>query len=135
MNMERYTVAQVLTALQQTGGLIAQAAQKLSCTPGTIRNYLERHPELQEGLEEIRNATIDLAEGTLFKAIGDGNMTAVIFFLKCKAKDRGYVESQELHGHVTAMVGNIDPSALKGLTDAQLEDIKNGRPPRAESSS
>lgn len=135
MNTERFTVEQVLQALELTGGLIAPAAQKLGCAPNTVRNYLERYPDLQEHLEEIRNATLDLAEGTLLKAIGDGNLTAVIFFLKCRGKDRGYVERQELHGHVTAMVGNIDPGALKGLSDAQLEDIKNGRPPRAESSS
>ena len=33
-------------------------------------------------------------------AINDGNLTATIFFLKCKGKKRGYIERQEV----------IDPS-------------------------
>ena len=39
-----------------------------------------------------------MAENSLFEAIRRGEAWAVCFYLKCMAKDRGYVERAELTG-------------------------------------
>ncbi len=42
---------------------------------------------------------LDFMESRLLKAIDKGNVTAIIFYLKTKGKDRGYIEPQEIdHG-------------------------------------
>jgi hypothetical protein len=99
----RFKVEHVEAALRKSHGLVSLAAELLakaygSCSPGTVRNYLKRHPKLQAVVEETIERTLDLAENRLIRAIGDGNMTGVIFYLKTKGKGRGYVERLEASG-------------------------------------
>ena len=95
---EMFTVEKVMAALYKGGGFKSQAAKILKCSARTVDNYFERHPELFEIRDEIRDTVTDMAESQLFKAIKDGNLTATIFYLKCRAKNRGYVERTELAG-------------------------------------
>ena len=61
---------------------------------------MERYPSLKEVLSDAREDALDLAESKLMKAIDDGNITAIIFFLKTRGKSRGYSERSEF-GHGT----------------------------------
>ena len=42
-----------------------------------------------------REGLKDFAEGKLMQQIDGGNITAIIFYLKTQAKDRGYIEKVE----------------------------------------
>src|SRR5689334_3324767 len=95
---EKFTVEQVEAALRASAGIRSAAAVKLSCAPSTITNYIERHPVLHEVEREILDQNLDLAETKLLTAIRDGNLTAVIFYLKTKGKARGYTERAEVTG-------------------------------------
>ena len=97
MNKPRFSVADVEAALVKASGLITPAADILakaygSCTPSTVRNYVKRHKRLQVAIEETVAHALDLAEHKLMGGISKGNMTAVIFFLKTKGRERGYVQ-------------------------------------------
>lgn len=94
----RFKIAQVEAALEASAGILAIAAQKLGCVPSTVRNYVDRHPRLQRRLAEIVEDNLDLAEAGLIKAMGEGNMTAIIFYLKTKGKQRGFIERGEVTG-------------------------------------
>ena len=90
-------------ALRQAGGIISTAAKILqtaygSCTPRTVRNYVKRHPRLVEVIEETVELNLDTAESQLMSLIANGNLGAVIFYLKTKGKARGYVERVEATG-------------------------------------
>jgi len=52
------------------------------------------------------------AESQLMKKIKQGNLTAIIFFLKTQAKHRGYVEKQGSSCDVVVRVVYGDTSAL-----------------------
>lgn len=95
---ERYTVKQVGDALRASAGVRSIAAKKLGCAPTTVSEYIKRHEDLEDLTEEIVQGTIDLAEASLIKHIGDGNLTAIIFYLKTKGRDRGYAERYEMSG-------------------------------------
>ena len=41
---------------------------------------------------------LDIAESEMWKLIKDGNVPTILFYLKCKGKNRGYVERQEITG-------------------------------------
>ena len=87
-----FTQAQVARALTAAGGLVTSTAKRLGCAPKTVYRYIERFPALKHVLTEARESTMDLAESKLIEAIKNGNLTAIIFFLKTQGKSRGYTE-------------------------------------------
>ena len=92
---ERYTVKQVAEALRNAAGLKVLAAKQLGCVPTTISNYISRHDELKEVEAQCVENQLDIAESKLFQHIEDGNIPALLFYLKCKGKARGYVERDQ----------------------------------------
>lgn len=125
---ERYTVDQVRTALELTGGLFTLAANKLGCAYNTVKNYVERYPELQEFLDEIEEFHLDIAEAEQIKAMRDGNLQAVQFYLRCKGGRRGYNETYKvnLRGTVEVTTRSDMVRLLAELPDdvrAQLEEL------------
>ncbi len=94
-NSATLTVSRVEKALLATHGLKAKAAEKLKCSPSTISKFLKKHPKVEETIEKAVEAMLDTAEGKLFKHIEEGNIPALLFYLKCKGKGRGYVEKDQ----------------------------------------
>ena len=94
----KYTQEQMIKALEESNGLIAPAARALGCSRDTIRSYLEEYAAVAQAKLEAREAVTDMAENSLYEAIRRGEAWAVCFYLKCMAKDRGYVERAELTG-------------------------------------
>jgi hypothetical protein len=94
----RFTVKQIAQALQKSGGVYTGAAEVLSeasgkkCTYSTIKHYMKCFPQLEVVADLAVNTTLDLAESKLITQIEKGNLTAVIFYLKCKGKSRGYID-------------------------------------------
>ncbi len=78
--------------MRQTAGIKTAAAELLGCDRSTITRYINRHPKLQAIDAEIADSTVDLTEDKLLQAIEQGNLTAIIFYLKTKGKHRGYVQ-------------------------------------------
>jgi hypothetical protein len=94
----KYTQEQVIEALERSKGLIAPAARALGCSRDTIRSYLEEYPAVWQAKLDQHEAVKDMAENALYAAILRGEAWATCFYLKCMAKDRGYVERAELTG-------------------------------------
>ena len=95
---EKFTTDQVIKAILEAHGLLSDAARRLHCSRTTLYRYIAEHPEVAEAREEADESTKDLVEGKLLNEIKKGNVTAIIFYLKTKAKDRGYIERQEHSG-------------------------------------
>jgi hypothetical protein len=95
---QRYTANQVATAIREARGFLSIAAQRLGCDYSTVWRYSQRYESVQKAIDENREKMKDIAEAKLFEQIQASNMTAIIFYLKCLAKDRGYVERQEVTG-------------------------------------
>src|SRR5215211_5598218 len=100
----KYTPQQIADALIESKGLIAPAARALGCSRDTIRSYLEEYAEVAQAKLDQREAVTDMAEHALYQAKLDREAWAVCFYLKCLAKDRGYVERAELTGNNGAPV-------------------------------
>lgn len=87
-----------LKAFEQSRGIIAPACRAISMTRQIYYKWLEDDPSFAEAVEAIRQEQIDIVESALLNKIEDGDTTAVIFYLKTKAKERGYSERTELTG-------------------------------------
>lgn len=109
---------QIIEALEKSAGIITVAAQSLGMRRECLSRRISKSKELQEAQKAIDERTLDLAEGQLLKAIRNGNLTAVIFFLKTKGVRRGYAEKHDLIGEFD--VHQHEPAALKDKSDADL---------------
>jgi len=116
----------LLEELQKSHGVISLAVQNVGICRKTFYNYTDNDEEFAEAVELVNESAIDHVESKLFELINgvtvendtnEGvvvlddntgepvkvykhapNTAAVIFFLKTRAKDRGYVERQEVTG-------------------------------------
>lgn len=96
--MGKPTVADAIDAIKEANGFITHAARKLDTSRTTLHAMINRHPKLKEAVIDAREGMKDFAESKLLQNIKDGKETSLIFYLKTQAKDRGYVERQELTG-------------------------------------
>lgn len=96
----------VAVAIQDAKGILAQAARALGCSRQTVSNYIERFATVKAAYEEANETNIDFVESKLMSNINSGDTTAIIFFLKTKAKNRGYVERQEVVGKDGGEIGH-----------------------------
>ena len=102
---EKYTMKEVEIALRDCGGFVSKTSTQLRCTRQTVWNYIKRYPELQDIREEIEETYLDMAEGKILDLIEAGNLGAICFYLKCKGKDRGYVEKQIIKSEGSLLLG------------------------------
>ena len=87
----------LLEALKETQGLIYHACKKAgNISRSTYYRYMKEDPEFAKEVEDIKQAQIDYVEGQLIKNISDGKETSIIFYLKSKARDRGYAEKVDI---------------------------------------
>ena len=95
---ERYTAQQVADALTATHGFVSVACKSLGVSDQTVRNYMKKYDVCAQACEDAREKMIDYAEGALYKQIQEGNITAIIFFLKTQGRKRGngYSERTEI---------------------------------------
>lgn len=115
----QYKPSEYAQAITEAQGLISVAARRLGVSRSAVYNAVNRHKRVAEALEDTRERTTDLAEGKLYGKINDGDITAIIFYLKTQGKARGYIERQErVHS------GSID---VTRLTDEQLEALATGQ--------
>ncbi len=96
---QRYKQQEIISVVERSeNGDESEVADYLGCTTRTLRNYKKRYPAVQEAFDLRKERQKDFVEGRLMDQIKRGNITAIIFYLKTQAKDRGYVERQEVTG-------------------------------------
>ena len=84
-----------LEALRRCSGNVSEAVRQVPIDRKTHYNWLEADPEYAAAVDAIKESLIDRAEGVLHGLISEGNVPAVLFFLKTQGKKRGYVERTE----------------------------------------
>lgn len=83
-----------LEALENSLGIVLNASKKTGISRNTHYTWLEE-PEYRKEVDSIQEAAIDYVESSLFTQIKQGVPSSTIFYLKTKAKHRGYVERTE----------------------------------------
>jgi len=99
------TIEQCERALWKSNGLITPAAKLLGITQQSLSDRIKKNERLQKARELTTEKMLDAAENTLHKKIyEEENLTASIFFLKTKGRQRGYIErhENELSGKIDA---------------------------------
>lgn len=117
-----------LEGLERYHGIISSACQYAGISRQTYYNYISEDQSFKSACDEVNESAIDFVEGKLFEKINgwenavlskEGYVaydqppsdTAIIFYLKTKAKKRGYVEKQEV-GFTDKDGNDINPTPI-----------------------
>lgn len=97
-NGNGFTAVEIIEAVKGSKGFVTTIAKRLGCERSYVYKLAKKFPTVQEALDNEREGNKDFVEGKLMEQINAGNITGIIFYLKTQAKDRGYIERQEITG-------------------------------------
>lgn len=89
---KRYDITTIKKAILGSKGMVQVVADRLGCEWHTAKRYIEQFEETKIAFQNENESMIDFAESKLFQAISEEDLTAIIFYLKTKGKNRGYIE-------------------------------------------
>jgi hypothetical protein len=92
----RFTPDEVVDAVRGSGGFVTEIARRLRCSRGTVYNYRRRYEEVAAAIFEEKEHLLDTAESALLRQVNNGNITAIIFYLKTQGYGRAYGDRQKL---------------------------------------
>lgn len=125
---KKITQEQMLEAIKGTQGLISKIQRKLEAQLGeticwdTVEKYVHKWSSCEEAVKAEKEAMLDIAENNVFKALTQNDLATSKWYLKMKGKERGYVETQEIHNV------NADPLNINLQGELFSEDeLKNCR--------
>lgn len=102
-----------IKAYEKKGGNVAATCEAANIGRRTFYLWKETDPEFAEAIKDLDESLLDFAESKLMEKVQDGDLTAIIFTLKTKGKDRGYVERTEqdvkMNPFIEAMQDLPDP--------------------------
>ena len=87
--------------MEKSLAVVTQACRMTGVGRRTYYDWLKKDDEFAEKIEDLKEIAIGFVESNLLQAVqskSPGAVTAQIFFLKCRAKHRGYVEKVEIGG-------------------------------------
>jgi len=114
-NKIQHTKKALLQSLEKCLGVVTTACKQVGVDRTTFYRYYKEDKEFKKQVDDLSNVAKDFVESQLFKQIEDGNPTSTIFYLKTKAKDRGFVERREydLSGSVKSKLIEWTPATKK----------------------
>jgi len=87
-----------LKALDDSHGIISTACESSNIGRQTYYYWINSDEKFKKKVDDILETQIDFVENKLINQIDNNDTTAIIFYLKTKAKNRGYVERNEITG-------------------------------------
>ena len=110
-----------LNNLSLSYGIIKTACVLSNVSRQTVYNWMKEDADFKQRVSDINEEAIDFVEHKLFDKIQDNDTTAIIFFLKTKAKHRGYSEHSQDTGASSGGVLYIE-SPDNPLLDGEYVD-------------
>ena len=81
-----------LRSLKANLGLVFASSKETGISVEDHNRWLSEDSDYKKQVIEIDGHAIDYVESTLLKLVEERNPQAIMFYLKTKGKDRGYVE-------------------------------------------
>ena len=114
-------MADFLIAYEKSLGVLKPACDMTGMCRKTIWEWRKKYPEFDAACHECEETAVDFVETKLYKLINDGAEASTIFYLKTKAKHRGYIERQEVD--MSAEVKGVTVNVTNQETAQVLKDI------------
>jgi phage terminase small subunit len=105
---------------------VVGAAREVGIAPKTAFEWLEKDQELAKEIRDAEKELLDYTKSKLLIAIREGNLTAIIFFLKTRHPEFRTTDNQVnviSQQNVNNML-NIDPKVAKEILDVLEKDFE-----------
>lgn len=99
MNMKKdteKTKEKLLQALERSLGIVTPACKEVGISRNTFYTYYKEDPDFKAAVDDINEVTLDFAENQLLKKIKEGSERSILFYMKYKARKRGYSDSVDI---------------------------------------
>lgn len=107
------TAELVEVKLREFNGNMAAVGRHFGVTRQAVWDFCRKRKALAAVAADCRETMKDHAESALQRAVIAGEAWAVCFYLKCQAKDRGYVEKSEIE-----VAGSVKLQLVEEIIDA-----------------
>lgn len=105
-----------LEAFEEYHGVLSPAAKSSHVSRKTVYQWCKKDEDFKALFDEVRNIGLDWVESKLCENIERGNVVAQLFYLKCRGKDRGWVE--QIDSKVT---GELQLQIMKNVVGKKEE--------------
>lgn len=85
----------MIKALRATLGVVSPACEMAGIARSTHYRWYDEDLNYKDCVDEVIEFQLDFVESKLFENINNNDTTATIFYLKTRARHRGYVERKE----------------------------------------
>jgi hypothetical protein len=111
--------AMLLIALEKSLGIVTPACKEVGISRETYYRYYKEDEEFRTKVDDINEITLDFTETQLLKKIKEGSERSILFYMKYKARKRGYTDSIDITSGGEKI---IDISKLIGFENKKRED-------------
>jgi hypothetical protein len=113
------TKMKLIEALERSLGIVTPACKEVGISRNTFYTYYNEDIDFKSAVDDINEVTLDFAENQLLKKIKEGSERSILFYMKYKARRRGYSDSIDITSGGDKITG-INISIVKP------EDNKDG---------
>jgi hypothetical protein len=99
---------------------VKETCVAMQMTRSTYYAWRRSDPAFAEAADDVLEGLKDFAESKLMQNIAKGKEASIFFFLKCRAKERGYIERVD-----------VNHTGKLSLEDVLAESYKVGQEPKA----
>lgn len=92
----KFDLDNTIKAIHSKGAFVSAIAEALGVSRNTVCRWRKKYKAVDEAFADVEESKLDFTESKLMEAIKQSEAWAICFFLKCKGKNRGYVERQEV---------------------------------------
>lgn len=86
----------LLIALEKSLGIVTPACREVGISRNQFYVYYRTDPEFKAAVDDINEITIDFVEEKLLDKVREGSERSIMFFMKYKARKRGYSDSIDI---------------------------------------
>lgn len=140
-----HTKKELIEALTKTRGIVTTACDMVGISRSTYYDYYNNDTQFKEDVDSLSDLALDFAESKLMEKMDgvemgkldkDGEMvvysippsdTALIFYLKTKGKNRGYIEKQIIESTVNdkvALLKELPPKERAKRIKELVKELK-----------
>lgn len=111
----------LLQALERSLGIVTPACKEVGISRNTFYTYYKEDEVFKAAVDDINDITLDFAENQLLKKIKEGSERSILFYMKYKARKRGYSDSIDItSGGKSMIILNIP--GLEALEDDEEKE-------------
>ena len=118
---------QIAETYVKCAGNKVRTAKALGMSRQTLWHRIKNNPELKDRLDDAWEGVVDEVEYALLELTEEKQFNAIQFFLKCKAKNRGYGDKVEVTQFSTQHSITSDMTLAEAMKAYQetLSSVKN----------